>query len=668
MTCTSPFCSRTRLSAFAHSLLAASAMVTLALAPPARAERRESGSLVFDGIPSDTGAVLEGLRKFQNSRSATLQGWTAEGAILMRTRFGDTAQLHRVKLPGGMREQLTFFSEPVRNAKSSPAGDRYIFAKDVGGAELYQGYLVDRAGGQQLITDPGTRNDAFVFSRDGKRIAWTRATSGRADWDIVLMDGEDLKTRRVVAHGPGVIAPLDFSPDGRRLLLHRYISATASERYLLDLDSGKLQQINPSAEEISYVGGRFSPDGKSILVLSDQNSDFTRLVRFDLASGRMSLLSPASLKWDVEGYDLTKLSAFDLSPDGRLLAYSINEDGRSRLIVTDLVSGRPVPVPDLGNIVLRKLLFSPDGTKIAMTISAGDAESDIWTWDIERKALTRWTYSETGGLSPGQLPTTSIMRFRSFDGLSIPAIVYRAKAPRPGRRPVLIVVHGGPEAQMRPAFDGTFAYFVDKLGAVVIAPNIRGSTGYGRAFTNLDNGAKREDSVRDIGALLDWIGTQPDLDPSRVVIYGASYGGYVSLAALALYNDRLAGAIDEVGISNWASFLKNTEGYRRDSRRAEYGDERDPAMAALFEKISPLKMTARMTKPLLVIQGANDPRVPRSEAEQIVAKLRADGREVWYLLAKNEGHGFRKKANQDAAAAVQASFLMRAFGLSKRPD
>ena len=220
---------------------------------------------------------------------------------------------------------------------------------------------------------------------------------------------------------------------------------------------------------------------------------------------------------------------------------------------------------------------------------------------------------------------------------------------------------------MRPGYDATISYFVDQLGAVVIAPNIRGSTGYGRRFTDLDNGERREDSVRDVGALLDWVARQPNLDPSRVVVYGASYGGYVALATLALYGDRVAGVIDEVGISNWTSFLQNTEGYRRDSRRAEYGDERDPQTRALFDRISPLNMTDRMTKPLLVIHGANDPRVPRSEAEQIVSRLRAQGREVWYLLARDEGHGFRKKANQDASVAVQAAFLRRAFGLDAVP-
>ena len=336
-------------------------------------------------------------------------------------------------------------------------------------------------------------------------------------------------------------------------------------------------------------------------------------------------------------------------------------------MLIDLRTGRNLPSPELGNAILSKVRFSPDGSMVAMTLASADAEADVWTWNPTRRALTRWTHSEMGELRPDQLPRTTLIRFPSFDGQSIPAFVYGAQSPPPGRRPVLILIHGGPAAQMRPGYDATISYFVDELGAVVIAPNIRGSTGYGRRFTDLDNGERREDSVRDVGALLDWVARQPNLDPSRVVVYGASYGGYVALATLALYGDRVAGVIDEVGISNWTSFLQNTEGYRRDSRRAEYGDERDPQTRALFDRISPLNMTDRMTKPLLVIHGANDPRVPRSEAEQIVSRLRAQGREVWYLLARDEGHGFRKKANQDASVAVQAAFLRRAFGLDAVP-
>ena len=379
-------------------ILTGACALFLLTASAAPAQIREAGALVYDGIPEIPGTLVDTLARYQNGRSASFQGWTADNGILIRTRFGNSNQIHRVRAPGAMREQITFFDEPARNATSSPAGDRFIVARDTGGREHYQGHLFDAAGRVTVITHPGTRNDAFTFSPDGSRIAWTRATPGEADWDIILMDGGDLRSRRVVATGPGTIAPLDFSPDGRRLLVHRYISATASERYVLDIESGAMTRINPIDREISYVGGHFSADGRSIFVLSDQDSEFTRLVRFDLESGRMELLSPRDLRWDVEGYDLTKLSSFDVSRDGNLLAYSINEDGRSRLVLIDLRTGRNLPSPELGNAILSKVRFSPDGSMVAMTLASADAEADVWTWNPTRRALTRWTHSEMGGL------------------------------------------------------------------------------------------------------------------------------------------------------------------------------------------------------------------------------------------------------------------------------
>lgn len=626
-------------------------------------QRREVGSLILENVPVTDAQMRAAMGQYQRTRSASFQAWLADGSMLIRTRFGATTQLHAVAAPGGARTQITFFDEPVRQAVSSPDGTQYVFSKDTGGSERYQGYL-SRAGAAPIqITDPDTRNEGFVFSRDGRWLAWTRATPGSAHWDVMMMPVDDVSKRRIVLGGMGIMAPLDFSSDGKRLLLHNYISATASRRFVLDLATGKATQINPTTEEISYAGGKFTADGAGVLVLSDQGSEFTRLVQFDLSSGKATVLSPADLSWDVEGYDLTKMRAFELSNDGRRLAYSINDDGRSRLHLVDMKTRKSLATPDLGNVTLANLRFSPDGKKIAMTIAGADTVSDIWGWDIEAGRLERWTFSEMAGLDAQDLPKIDLIRVKSFDGLSIPAFVYRSKQPRSGKSPVILWFHGGPEAQMRPTFESKASYFVHELGAVVIFPNVRGSTGYGKTYTNLDNGRKREDSVKDVGALLDWIQTQPALDAKRVAVMGGSYGGYLSLASLGHYNDRLVGAIDEVGISSWSTFLAHTEGYRRDARRAEYGDEREPGMQAFFESISPLHMTDRMNRPLLVIQGANDPRVPQSEAEQIVAKLRERGAEVWYVLAKDEGHGFRKRENQDAQFEAETLFLRKVFGL-----
>ena len=281
----------------------------------------------------------------------------------------------------------------------------------------------------------------------------------------------------------------------------------------------------------------------------------------------------------------------------------------------------------------------------------------MYVYDLPSGKLARWTASEVGGLDPARFAEPTLVRFPSFDQRQIPAFVYRPKLAPGAKAPVLISIHGGPEGQAQPSFSALTQFNVNQLGYAVVVPNVRGSSGYGKTYLALDNGQKREDSVKDIGALLDWIATQPDLDASKVVVQGGSYGGYMVLASLMHYSDRLAGGIDTVGISHFSTFLKNTQSYRRDLRRAEYGDERDPVMAAFFDRIAPLNNAARIGKPLFVIQGANDPRVPASESRQIVDAVRAKGVRAWYLLAKDEGHGFRKKSNIDYQNGAAALFL-----------
>lgn len=642
--------------------LAGVAVAMFAAAPTAAQQsasvvpKREIGQLVLENVPEIPAEVREGLRRYQNARSAGFQDWLDDGSMLITTRFGQTAQLHRVAAPGADRHQLTFFEEPIGGATAQPGSDRFIFTRDTGGDEYHQAYLAGPTGPEMRITEPGTRNDSVVFSPDGRTVAWARVTRGDPNYDVMLMTTGDVSTRRVVHEGRGAIAPIDMSPDGRTLLLGRYNSIADSERYLLDIASGGLTEVNARAEPVFYGGGEFTPDGRRLVMLSDEGSDVRRLVEVDLRSGRTTALSPEG-KWDVEN--------FDLSDDGRLIAYSTNEDGISRVRIVDARTRRALPAPKLPDGVLGGLEFSPDGRKLAIGLSTSTASGDVWSWDLRAGKLERWTTSEIGGLDPAALVQPTLVRFRSFDGLEVPAFVYRPRQAG-GRLPVVISIHGGPEGQSRPGFSTGIQYWVNELGAAVITPNVRGSEGFGKRFLAMDNAEKRQDSVRDIGALLDWIATQPDLDPNRVVVHGGSYGGFMVLASLAAYNERLAGAIDIVGISNFTTFLQNTEGYRRDLRRAEYGDERDPKIRAVFEQISPLNLTARMTKPLLVIQGANDPRVPKTEADQIVARVRAQGGDVAYLLARDEGHGFRKKQNIDVQREVETVFLRRVFGLQPR--
>ena len=278
-----------------------------------------------------------------------------------------------------------------------------------------------------------------------------------------------------------------------------------------------------------------------------------------------------------------------------------------------------------------------------------------------RTPLERWTRSEAGPVDTNTFVAPELVHYPTWDRVARrPAHAIRLSLlaeERRARIPVLINIHGGPESQYRPGYEPFFQFLVNELGYAVIAPNVRGSSGYGKSFLKLDNGVLREDSVKDIGALLVWIGVQPMLDRERVVVMGGSYGGYMTLASLVSYSDRLRGGVDVVGISNFNTFLNNTSAYRRDLRREEYGDERDPKMRAFFSRISPFNNSTSIRRPLLVVQGLNDPRVPASESEQMVARVRANGGEAWYLAAKDEGHGFRKKSNRDFYLETTAMFL-----------
>jgi dipeptidyl aminopeptidase/acylaminoacyl peptidase len=647
---------------FACPLTVAVAMTLTAVsgadAQTSTPERREVGTLIYSGIPEIPANLKTDLQRYRNARSAGFQDWMADGSMLITTRFGETAQLHRVAAPGTDRTQITFFAEPVSNATTIPGTDRFAYQRDAGGAENFQTFIAGLTGGDVAITEPDTRNGGPVFSDDGRLAVWTRVERGQSDYDIIAMTVGDPATRRVVFEGTGQFSPLDISPDGTKVLLSQYISVLDVRLWLLDLAGGRATRIRESATPVAYSGGEFTRDGQSIITTSDEGGEALRLVQIALDDGAVTPLTEAS-SWDVDD--------FDLSDDGRLLAWSTNEDGYSRVAVRDFITRRALPQPELPAGVLGTLAFSPDGSKLAISMSTPTSSGDVWSWDVAGGGLTRWTRSEVGPLDPATFVTPELVRYRSFDALQIPAFVYRPLRGE-GRRPVIIDIHGGPEGQARPGFSPNYQQWVADLGAVVIVPNVRGSSGYGKTWLAADNGPLRQQSVQDIGALLDWIATQPDMDADRVVVHGGSYGGFMVLASLAAYSDRLAGAVNIFGIANFVSFLENTEAYRRDLRRAEYGDERDPAMRAVFDRISPIHLTDRMTAPLLVIQGANDPRVPQSESEQIVDAVRAEGRPVWYLLATNEGHGFRKKFNSDGQAEVTNLFFREVLDVAPAQD
>lgn len=634
------------------ALFAALAFLATPLAAQEVSERTV-GTATLQNVPEIPAEIEAAVQRFQNYRSATFEDWLADGSMLITTRFGATSQVHRVTEPLGDRTQLTFFAEPVQNAATIPGTDRFVLTRDTGGDEWFQLETMGLSGEPLRLTEPVTRNGSEIFSDDGSLMVWSRAGQNSSRYQILVADPADPSSRRIVYEQEGTIGPADISADGSQVLLERYISNRESELYILDMASGEATRFAASDTPVLDESAHFARNGRSILAISNRDSDFRRLVEYTIENGAMSVLTP-NLEWDVEGYEL--------SDDGRILAYAINEDGYSRLVVQDFMTRRALPQPELPRGVLTSLGFTPDGAHLAIGMETATSAGDVWVWDVTGGDLVRWTQSELGPLNPETLIEPELVRFDSFDGLSVPALVYRPSGvPANQPTPVIIDIHGGPEGQTRPGWNPGAQYFANTLGATVILPNVRGSDGYGTAYRNLDDGPLREDSVRDIGALLDWIGTQSGLDSDRVAVYGQSYGGYMSLASMTFFSDRFVGGVERYGISDFRTFLENTESYRRDNRRGEYGDERDPEMAAVFERIAPMANIARIAKPMLVMQGANDPRVPQSESDQVVERLRENGVPTWYVVFADEGHGFRKKPNNDLRRAVETVFLRELF-------
>jgi len=611
-------------------------------------------NLVAEGIPKISTSIAEAVRPYTEVRSASFTSWhPVRREMLVLTRFGDTPQVHLVRTPGGARRQLTFFPERVGQASFQPTrGDYFVFLKDIGGGEFFQIFRFDVAtGAVTLLTDGKSRNLLGAWSRSGDRLAYTSTRRNGRDTDIWVMDPADPKTDRKLADVEGGgWAPVAWSPDGRQIAVLERISVNEGYIWLFDAATGERRLLTPKggAEKVAYGETRFAPDGKSLYVTSDAGSEFQRLVRKDLATGKETALT-GQIPWDVD--------EFDVSFDGKSVAFVSNEEGASVLRILDVATGKETKVSGLPAGTVGGLRWHRSGAELAFTFSGARSSADVLSYDAASGKITRWTESEVGGLNPETFSEPELVRWKSFDGKTISGFLYKPAARFTGKRPVLVNIHGGPEGQSRPGFLGRNTYYVSELGVAVIYPNVRGSTGFGKTFVQLDNGMLREDSVKDIGALLDWIGTRPDLDASRIMITGGSYGGFMTLASAVAYNDRIRCSLDVVGISNFVSFLERTEAYRRDLRRVEYGDERDPKMREFLIRISPLTNASKITKPLFVVSGANDPRVPKNESDQMVATVRKNGGAVWYLVGKNEGHGFSKKTNQDFQFYATVAFM-----------
>jgi dipeptidyl aminopeptidase/acylaminoacyl peptidase len=623
----------------------------------------ERGNLVLDNIPSLDTPLTSRLDDYLNSRGASFADWLPDGSLLIATRFGDVDQLHRVAGPLAAREQLTFYREPVTVARSprSIAGAGavaagFVFLKDQGGNENAQVYWYDNATrAVRMISDGKGLYGGAVWSHDGRRVAYHGTGRDGVSYDLYIAEPTNkFAQQRLVFNGfQKSWSVQDWSPDDAKLLIVNRVSANEGHLFVLDIATAALTPVSEGEGVASVSQAKFTADGRGVYLVTNRDSEFEQLRRVDLVTGAVETLT-AHIPWDIDG--------FARSDDGRYLAWVANADGLDRLTVVNLAN-RTELIPPLPDGQVGRIGFDRTAKRLGLTFESAQSPRDVFVLELERNSLTRFTKSEVGPIDPLQFAPAELVRFPTFDRQrgkprQIPAFVYRPSVTdRPGPRPVLIDIHGGPEGQAVPTFSPFTQFLVREMGFVVIAPNVRGSSGYGKNFLNLDNGEDREDSVKDIGALLVWIGAQRDLDAKRVFVSGGSYGGYMSLASLVHFSDRLRGGIDVVGISNFVTFLESTSAYRRSLRREEYGDERLPRMRAYLQRVSPLTNAARITKPLLVVQGLNDPRVPANESQQMVAKIRARGGEVWYLAAKDEGHGFRKKQNRDFYQKTIVTFL-----------
>ncbi len=609
-------------------------------------------NLVVDGVPKIPAALVETAGRYGSYRTASLVDWNpTKRQMLIATRFGDTPQLHLVKMPGGARRQLTFYPDSVTFGRFHPNGGDYIvFMKDIGGGEWYQLYRYDVETGEvTLLTDGKARNLAGPWSSGGDQLAYMSTRRTGKDTDVWVMNPADPQTDHLLTklEGGGWQVE-DWTPDDKKILLLEELSINESYMWLVDTATGEKTALTPrdAKERVSYDAPRFSKDGEGIYASTDKESEFHRLAYIDLTTKKTKYLT-TSISWDVDTFDLTH--------NGKRIAFVTDEDGASKLYLldtaTEKISVVKHPAGVIGGIRWRR-----NGHDLAFSLTNARETSDAYSLDAATGKIDRWTASESA-MKTDMFPDAELVKWKSFDGKMISGFLYKPPAKFTGKRPVLVVVHGGPEGQSQPVFVGRSNYLLNELGIALIYPNVRGSTGYGKTFSQLDNGAKRDDTYKDINALFDWMATRPDLDTDRIAVTGGSYGGHMTLAVATFYSDRIRCSVDIVGMSNLVTFLEHTEAYRRDLRRVEYGDERDPQMREYLEKIAPMNNLEKIKKPMFVIAGKNDPRVPVSESQQIADALKKQGTPVWLLIAKDEGHGYRKKQNQDFQFYSTVEFL-----------
>ena len=589
----------------------------------------------------------DSIERYLNVRSATAPTLSATGdRVLFLMNTTGTAQVWAVDARGGWPEQLTFYADRVDFVRSAPDGSGAVFGKSRGGDENAQLYWMAADGTRvRALTDaPKVRHNFGGFSPDGRRIAYASNRRDPNFFDVYVMD---LQTAReeLVYQQDGSNGIAAWSPDGRSLVVSRSNEQLSldNDLFLVELATKKVTHLTPHAGAVQYSDVHFAADGRSLILATNADGEWLRLSRLDLETRKVTPREGAN--WDTD--------ATAVSRDRRLLAYTLNRDGFSELYVHALSpdgasSGSPVPVKLPGKGVVSGLDISADSTQLAFTFSGARFNPNVWLYSVNRRTLSQVTRASLAGVAQRSFVEPELIRYKTFDGREIPAWYYRPDANfqvdgimPPGR--VIVSVHGGPEGQERPAFNAVYQYFLSR-GYAVFAPNVRGSTGYGKTYTHLDDVRLREDSVKDLAASVEWLKTKGNADPRRIAVMGGSYGGYMVLAAITLYPDLWSAAVEMFGIANFETNLRNTSGYRRKQREREYGTLANDL--DFLRSVSPIYKVDRIRAPLFVLQGRNDPRVPYTESEQIVKALRERNRPVEYILFEDEGHGFVKLPNR----------------------
>lgn len=615
--------------------------VVLALLPTLAAAQDRAipvpETIKTEGLPPIPQSIADDLSKYANFREAQLVAWNpAKRQILIQTAFGAAPQIHLVDGPGRARTQLTFFPDGISRrdawARFDPADPNvFLIRKDTGGGtEQNQLFRYNITTGETaLITDGKSRFGFPAWSRQGTWIAYDSTERNGRDHDLYVMQPSDPKSARRVAEVQGTWEAVDWSPDGAALLALEQIGDAEMYLWRVDVKSGERKALTPRGQGAAFWdGGRFSADGRSVYAISDKGSDRPRLWRGEVASGAWA---PLTKETDA-------VSSFDLSSDGQMIAIVFDRGTSTELQVLDLGTMKPRPLPAVPVGVITRIAWRPNSREVGFTFANVKTFNDVFSIDASLGTLTRWTASEVGGFNPETLPAPEVIEWKSVDGLTISGVLYRPPARFTGARPVMINIHGGPIQRSLPAFIGRSNYFLNQLGMAIIYPNVRGSDGFGRKFEQLDNGLQREGAVKDIGALLDWIAAHPEFDKDRVMLTGASYGGYLTLQAAITYNDRIRCVYEAAGMTNLVAFLEGTDPSRQAERRPEYGDERDPQVRAFLTSVSPMTRASELKKPVAVIHPSKDIRIPVGQANEFAKAVRANGTPVWYIEYTDVGH------------------------------